>query len=142
MDSQQNLVLISIPSVLDTSMAPDGMHALHAYTPATEPYDLWKGLDRSSEEYAKLKEKRSQVLWKAIERVIPDIRQRVDVAQVGTPLTHERFLRHAFSKVLFLVRVYASFKRPLTFENVWTGAIHDMHPPPHMTCILLLATDI
>jgi hypothetical protein len=23
------------------------------------------------------------VLWKAIERVIPDIRQRVDVAQVG-----------------------------------------------------------
>ena len=72
-DSQQNLVLISIPSVLDTSMAPDGMHALHAYTPATEPYDLWKGLDRSSEEYAKLKEKRSQVLWKAIERVIPDM---------------------------------------------------------------------
>ena len=35
----------------------------------------------------------AQVLWKAIERVIPDIRQRIDVAQVGTPLTHERFLR-------------------------------------------------
>ena len=39
-DSEQNLVLISIPSVLDPSMAPEGMHALHAYTPATEPYDL------------------------------------------------------------------------------------------------------
>ena len=92
-DSEQNLVLISIPSVLDPSLAPDGMHALHAYTPATEPYDMWKGLDRKSPEYQKLKEERSQVLWKAIERVIPDIRARQDVAQVGTPLTHERFLR-------------------------------------------------
>jgi len=92
-DAQQNLVLISIPSVLDASLAPDGMHALHAYTPATEPYDLWKGLDRKSPEYQKLKEERAEVLWKAIERVIPDIRQRQDVAQVGTPLTHERFLR-------------------------------------------------
>eukprot|EP00287_Rhodomonas_sp_CCMP768_P022928 CAMPEP_0202818124 /NCGR_PEP_ID=MMETSP1389-20130828/8102_1 /ASSEMBLY_ACC=CAM_ASM_000865 /TAXON_ID=302021 /ORGANISM="Rhodomonas sp., Strain CCMP768" /LENGTH=357 /DNA_ID=CAMNT_0049490429 /DNA_START=47 /DNA_END=1120 /DNA_ORIENTATION=- len=92
-DAEQNLVLISIPSVLDPSMAPDGTHALHAYTPATEPYDLWKGLDRSSEEYEKLKEERSQVLWRAVERVIPDIRQRVDVSLVGTPLTHERFLR-------------------------------------------------
>ncbi|KAJ1479358.1 hypothetical protein T484DRAFT_1959117, partial [Baffinella frigidus] len=35
-------VLVSIPSVLDPDMAPDGFHALHAYTPATEPYDLWK----------------------------------------------------------------------------------------------------
>lgn len=92
-DSQQNLVLVSIPSVLDPSLAPEGMHALHAYTPATEPYDLWKGLARNSPEYAKLKEERSQVLWKAIERTIPDIRKRVDVVQVGTPLTHERFLR-------------------------------------------------
>ena len=32
-------------------------------------------------------------MWKAIERVIPDIRQRQDVVQIGTPLTHERFLR-------------------------------------------------
>nr|ATQ36019.1 prolycopene isomerase [Proteomonas sulcata] len=92
-DAEQNLVLISIPSVLDPSMAPEGMHALHAYTPATEPYDLWKGLDRKSPEYEKLKEERSQVLWKAIERVIPDIRKRADVQMVGTPLTHERFLR-------------------------------------------------
>lgn len=28
----------------------------------TEPYDIWEGLDRRSEEYSKLKEERSQVL--------------------------------------------------------------------------------
>jgi len=69
------------------------MHALHAYTPATEPYDLWKGLDRKGEAYARLKEERSQVLWRAVERVIPDVRARAEVQMVGTPLTHERFLR-------------------------------------------------
>jgi phytoene dehydrogenase-like protein len=45
-DAEQNVVLISIASVKDPSMAPEGKHVLHAYLPATEPYHLWKGLDR------------------------------------------------------------------------------------------------
>jgi phytoene dehydrogenase-like protein len=32
-------------------------------------------------------------MWQALERVIPDIRDRAEVSLVGTPLTHERFLR-------------------------------------------------
>ncbi len=39
----QNVVLVSIPSVMDKSMAPAGKHTLHAYLPATEPFALWKG---------------------------------------------------------------------------------------------------
>lgn len=85
--------MISIASVLDPSLAPAGKHVLHAYTPATEPYSYWEGLDRKSEAYKKLKEERSQVLWKAVEKVIPDIRTRAESVMVGTPLTHERFLR-------------------------------------------------
>lgn len=46
MDCPQNVVLISIASVKDPGMAPPGKHTLHAYVPATEPYELWKGLDR------------------------------------------------------------------------------------------------
>jgi phytoene dehydrogenase-like protein len=49
-DAEQNVVLVSIPSVLDPSLAPEGKHTLHAYLPATEPYDLWKGLDRRRSE--------------------------------------------------------------------------------------------
>lgn len=45
-DSEQNVVLISIPSIMDPSLAPAGKHTLHAYLPATEPYHLWEGLDR------------------------------------------------------------------------------------------------
>eukprot|EP01026_Neomeris_dumetosa_P002649 TRINITY_DN107153_c0_g2_i2.p1 TRINITY_DN107153_c0_g2~~TRINITY_DN107153_c0_g2_i2.p1 ORF type:complete len:562 (+),score=64.71 TRINITY_DN107153_c0_g2_i2:66-1751(+) len=92
-DTEQNVVLISIASAIDSSLAPEGKHVLHAYLPATEPYSIWKNLDKSSAKYAELKEKRSQVLWKAVERVIPDIRERVEISMVGTPLTHQHFLR-------------------------------------------------
>jgi hypothetical protein len=60
-DAEQNVVLISIASVADPSLAPEGRHCLHAYLPASEPYEYWAGLDRKSEEYARLKEARSQV---------------------------------------------------------------------------------
>ncbi|MGF1512494.1 MAG: phytoene desaturase family protein [Elainellaceae cyanobacterium] len=89
----QNVVLISIPSVLDPSLAPPGKQVLHAYTPGSEPYALWEGLDRSSPEYQRQKQVRAEVLWRAVERVIPDVRDRCEVALVGTPLTHERYLR-------------------------------------------------
>lgn len=39
----QNVVLISIASVMDASLAPAGKHTLHAYLPATEPFHLWEG---------------------------------------------------------------------------------------------------
>lgn len=92
-DAPQNLIVMSIPTVLDPSLAPPGKHTVHVYTPATEPYELWQGLDRRSAEYAALKTERAAPLWQALERVIPDVRQRVEVELVGTPLTHERFLR-------------------------------------------------
>ncbi|CAE8621152.1 unnamed protein product, partial [Polarella glacialis] len=92
-EAEENAVLISIPSAEDDSLAPPGHGVLHAYTPATEPFAPWEGLKRGSAEYAALKEQRSQYLWKQVERLIPDIRARAKVAHVGTPLTHQRFLR-------------------------------------------------
>ena len=88
---EQNVVLISIASVADPTLAPKGKHCLHAYYPATEPYHYWENLSR--DEYKQLKKERSQHLWKAVERVIPDIRTRAEISMVGTPKTHEMFLR-------------------------------------------------
>ncbi|MGG6268012.1 phytoene desaturase family protein [Leptolyngbya sp. AN03gr2] len=85
----QNVVLISIPSILDPSLAPPGKHAIHVYTPGNEPYEIWE----QSENYEELKQQRSQIMWKALERVIPDIRSRTELSLVGTPITHQRFLR-------------------------------------------------
>lgn len=89
----QNVVLISIPSVLDPSLAPLGKHVIHVYTPGNEPYAPWQGLDRRSKTYAQLKQERAEVMWHALERIIPDIRSRCELTLIGTPLTHERFLR-------------------------------------------------
>jgi carotene isomerase len=89
----QNVVLISIPSVLDSSLAPEGKHVIHVYTPGNEPFSIWQGMERNSKEYALLKQERAEVMWQALERIIPDIRDRTEVSLIGTPLTHARFLR-------------------------------------------------
>lgn len=62
-DADQNVVLISIPSVLSPDLAPPGKHVLHAYLPGTEPFGLWEGLDRRSTEYKNLKAERSEVKY-------------------------------------------------------------------------------
>lgn len=82
-EGEDNAALISIPSVHDDSLAPEGYGVLHIYTPATEEYDRWEGLDRKSEEYETLKEERSQYLWNVLEKIIPDIKERMVVSQVG-----------------------------------------------------------
>ena len=58
LEASQNVCIISIPSVFDASLAPAGKHTIHAYVAANEPYDIWQGLDKKSEEYRNLK-----VLW-------------------------------------------------------------------------------
>ncbi|XP_021736653.1 prolycopene isomerase, chloroplastic-like [Chenopodium quinoa] len=94
-DADQNVVLISVPSVLSPDLAPPGKHVLHAYTPGTEPFEIWEGLDRRSDEYKKLKAERAEVMWGAVERALgPGFnRDKCEVKMIGTPLTHQRFLR-------------------------------------------------
>jgi len=36
-EDPRNIVLCSVPSLIDPDMAPEGKHVIHAYTPATEP---------------------------------------------------------------------------------------------------------
>ena len=94
-EAPRNIVLCSMASLIDPTLAPAGKHVLHAYVPATEPYAKWAGMDRSSPEYKQLKEEAADFLWKAVEEYVPNARQRAvpGTVQIGTPLTHERFLR-------------------------------------------------
>ena len=89
----QNVVTSFIPTVLDPEVAPPGKHIVHVYTAGSEPFDLWEGKDRNSQEYKDYKRERAQILWDTIERIIPDIKQRVEVEIYASPLTHQRFLR-------------------------------------------------
>ena len=87
------MIAVSNPCVLDPTLAPEGYIVIHAYGAGNEPYEIWDQLRRNTPEYNKLKEERAQPLWRAVECIIPDVRSRVVVQMVGTPLTHERFLR-------------------------------------------------
>lgn len=89
----QNVVVISIPSVLDPSLAPPGKHVIHVYTPGNEPYQLWQGMKRNTEAYQQQKKARAEIMWQGLEKIIPDIRQRCELELIGTPLTHSRYLR-------------------------------------------------
>ena len=82
-----NTCMISIPSVWDASLAPTGHHVVHAYT--LEPFADWQ----RDADYSQRKRDRSQSLYRALERVIPDVRSRVVLELIGTPLTHARYLR-------------------------------------------------
>ncbi|MGF1535185.1 MAG: phytoene desaturase family protein [Elainellaceae cyanobacterium] len=79
--------MISIPSVWDPSLAPEGCHVVHAYT--LEPYADW----RRDESYDARKRQRAEPLYRALERVIPDVRSRIVLELSGTPLTHAHYLR-------------------------------------------------
>jgi len=87
-----NVFNISIPSALDPSLAPPGKHVVHIYGAANEPYEEWAHLERGSEEYERKKAEKGEILWAALEKAIPDVRERAEVAMVGTPLTQQRFV--------------------------------------------------
>ena len=101
-----NMIALSNPCVLDGILAPGGYIAVHTYGARNEPYDIWKAPSKDSttttqgsggryqsSTYEALKDARAAPLWRAIESIIPDARDRTVFALVGSPLTHERFLR-------------------------------------------------
>lgn len=69
------------------------MYSLSGFITNPKTYAQRAYGDACSDKYKVLKEERSAVLWRAVEQIIPDIRQRAEVTMVGTPLTHQRFLR-------------------------------------------------
>lgn len=84
---------ISIPSIVDDSLAPQGKSVVTLTTFA--PYDYlgrWKteGGQRT-EAYRRLKEKVADQLIATAEGVIPDLSKHIVVKEIATPLTYERY---------------------------------------------------
>ncbi len=87
-----NVCMISIASVWEPDMAPEGCHCVHAYT--MEPFDGWEELKSTDKAAYEAKKKESaDKLYVALEKVIPDIRARVLLELVASPATHKSWLR-------------------------------------------------
>ncbi|CAL6393164.1 unnamed protein product [Bathycoccus prasinos] len=92
LDAPGNVCMISIATVWSPEMAPDGHHCVHCYT--MEPYDGWTELKASDRKaYEEKKKEKCDVLFKALETVIPDVRSRVVLELLASPASHEKWLR-------------------------------------------------
>ncbi len=88
MEKEQGTIFVSIPTLLDPSLAPKGYHIIHTFTPSY--IKNWQGL--SPQEYEQKKEKCAGQLIKRLETIFPGINQGLDYEEIGTPRTHRRFL--------------------------------------------------
>lgn len=82
-------IFLSIPTVLDSSLAPEGRHILHIFT--TSSMEDWEGLTR--EEYEAKKQLVADEITSRLEnKLFPGLRSSIDFMEVGTPKTHRRYL--------------------------------------------------
>ncbi len=88
LESEKGVIFISIPTLLDPSLAPEGKHIVHAFTPSS--IDEWEGLSR--EKYLKKKEEYFSFLVEKISKLLPNLDQNIDHKEIGTPKTHRKFL--------------------------------------------------
>jgi prolycopene isomerase len=88
MEESQGTIFVSIPTLLDPSLAPPGHHIVHTFTPSW--IDEWQGL--SAREYQEKKEHAAEKLIDRLEAIFPGLSAGLDYQEVGTPRTHRRFL--------------------------------------------------
>ena len=89
MEDPLGTLFVSIPTVLDPSIAPEGKHIVHAFTP--DWIDGWKALEPKAYE-----RKKEEVVARMIARLeqsfLPGLSGAVRFHEVGSPKTHRRFL--------------------------------------------------
>ncbi|KAH0913545.1 hypothetical protein HID58_036866 [Brassica napus] len=82
-------IFLSIPTILDPSLAPDGRHILHIFT--TSSIEDWEGLTPKEYE-AKKEEVAAGIIQRLEKKLFPGLSSSITFKEVGTPRTHRRYL--------------------------------------------------
>ena len=88
LEAEQGTVFVSMPSLLDPSLAPAGHHIVHTFTPSS--MEAWQGLSPTA--YAAKKEADANRLIARLEAILPGLAGAITHREVGTPRSHRRFL--------------------------------------------------
>lgn len=88
MEDEQGTIFVSIPTLLDPTLAPPRHQIIHTFTPSW--MQQWQGL--SAKEYQRKKETAAEQLIHRLENIFPGLTSGLDYQEVGTPRTHRRFL--------------------------------------------------
>ncbi|MGF1486902.1 MAG: carotenoid isomerase [Prochloraceae cyanobacterium] len=87
-EDEQGTIFVSIPTLLDPDLAPEGYHIVHTFTPSW--LENWQGL--SAKEYEEKKENDAGKLIDRLEKIFPGLDAGLDYMEIGTPKTHRRYL--------------------------------------------------
>jgi prolycopene isomerase len=88
MEAEQGVVFVSMPTLLDPSLAPEGRHILHTFTPSAMEH--WQGLSPSA--YRAKKEADAERLINRLAAILPGLKGAIRHQEIGTPRSHRRFL--------------------------------------------------
>jgi len=88
LEDEKGVIFISIPTLLDKNLAPEGKHIVHAFTPSS--MSEWENLSRK--DYLKKKKDYFDFIVNKISKIIPEIKDSIDHQEIGTPQTHKKFL--------------------------------------------------
>ena len=88
MEDEQGVIFVSIPTLLDPSLAPEGRHIVHTFTPSD--IQTWKDLSPSA--YKAKKSADAARLVQRLEAILPGLAGAIRHQEIGTPRTHRRFL--------------------------------------------------
>ena len=88
MEAAEGTIFVSIPTLLDPDLAPEGYHIIHTFTPSW--IEKWQGLEPHN--YQQKKEQAALKLIRRLENIFPGLEAGIDFQEVGTARTHRRFL--------------------------------------------------
>ena len=88
MEDEQGVIFVSIPTLLDPSLAPEGRHIVHTFTPS----DIQTWNDLSPSAYKAKKTADAARLVQRLEAILPGLAGAIRHQEIGTPRTHRRFL--------------------------------------------------
>ncbi len=88
MEEAEGTIFVSIPTLLDPDLAPQGYHIIHTFTPSW--MEDWQGL--SAKEYEQKKEEAAGRIIDRLEKIFPGLDAGLDYMEVGTARSHRRFL--------------------------------------------------
>lgn len=88
LEASGGTLFMSLPTLLDPSLAPRDRHIIHAFTPSW--MSEWTGLP--SQAYEQQKQAGADRMMQRLEGIFPGVRDAVEHCSIGTPRTHRRFL--------------------------------------------------
>jgi len=82
---------IELPSLEDAARCPPGKHAMTVVSPNRRVWPRPNDPSYRSEDYEKLKAEETEDLLGRLERCMPGLRDAIEVIEIGTPTTVERY---------------------------------------------------